>query len=72
MGLHEWYCGICRTETGHEVREQNHYDPQTSALTVAPVGISKDHTECTCTACGAVSWVDPVDIFNLYEHDFGD
>ncbi|KXF83211.1 hypothetical protein [Enterovibrio coralii] len=71
MSVHMWYCSNCKKETGHEVREQAHHDPALRALTMPPDN-AKDHTECTCVVCGHVDWVDPVDIFHVYEHDFGD
>ncbi|WP_325894532.1 hypothetical protein [Grimontia sp. NTOU-MAR1] len=73
MSVHTWHCANCKKETGHEVREQAHHDPAIRALTTPPIsGNYKDHTECTCTVCGTVDWVDPVDIFHLDVHDFGD
>ncbi|AMG29240.1 hypothetical protein AL542_02005 [Grimontia hollisae] len=73
MGLHLWYCNNCKKETDHEVREQAHHDPAVRALTLPPLdGDYQDHAECTCTVCGFVEWVDPVDIFQLDVHDFGD
>ncbi|MDD1779688.1 hypothetical protein LRP49_00640 [Enterovibrio sp. ZSDZ35] len=73
MSVHMWHCESCKKETGHEVREQQHHDPALQALTVPPSsGNFSDHTECTCVECGHVEWVDPVDIFHVDEHDFGD
>ncbi len=73
MSLHNWYCENCKTETGHEVREQAHHDPAFQPLTSPPSGANIDDlNECTCTVCGHVDWVDPVDIFKLGVHDFGD
>ncbi len=72
MSVHMWYCDSCKAETGHEVREQGHHDPAVRAKATPPAGTHSDSTECTCTACANVQWIDPVDIFHLDVHDFGD
>lgn len=71
MGVHIWFCKNCQKETGHEVREQAHHDPRVRALTSPPKG-ADDYTECTCTECGHIEWVDPFNIFQFDRHDFGD
>ncbi|WP_028022598.1 hypothetical protein [Enterovibrio calviensis] len=73
MSVHTWYCRNCEAETGHEVREKAHHDPAIRALTAPPQDERfAEASECTCTVCGQVEWVDASDILKLGVHDFGD